>query len=317
MKYAVIDIGSNTMRIVIYDVIEGKFSVVLNERSFAELLSYIEDDALSDEGIHRLCSILKNMKILSKETNCEEVFCFATASLRYIENQKAVVDAVKRETGINIRLLSGCEESFYDFVALKAAIQEDEALGFDLGGGSGQIIYYKDNKLIKSFSERIGTLDIYNKHVKGLFPNSKERGKIIKQVNKKMSSCGDFQVCDNKRIYGMGGTARALARVHRHLVGSDERIANYKMTIEDIEEVDSTLTGLGLSGIKLLSRILPERLITFMPGLLTIKEIMRYTNTTDLTVINYGVREGYLIDQAVNKGRGFDEFRNSQCDIYQ
>lgn len=316
MKYAVIDIGSNTMRAVIYEVINDDFEVVINEKNFAELISYIEDNLLTEAGISRLCRILKKMRVLCDETNTQDILCFATASLRYIDNQKEVLERVKKETGISIQLLDGCDESYYDFIGLRAAIGEPEAIGFDLGGGSAQLFYYRDNRLVKSMSEPIGTLAMYNQYVKGLFPNSKERNKIRKRVNKSLESAGDFETFKQKRLYGMGGTARALAKVHRHLVGNDRAI-DYKLSLGDIMEVDHTLSDLGLSGIKILNRILPERLVTFLPGLLIIEELMRHVGADELVIIGYGVREGYLIENAINKGRGIDEFRDSDIIICQ
>ncbi|MFM9414336.1 hypothetical protein ACKQTC_08140 [Peptococcus simiae] len=316
MKYAVIDIGSNTMRAVIYEVINDDFEVVINEKNFAELISYIEDNLLTEAGISRLCRILKKMRVLCDETNTQDILCFATASLRYIDNQKEVLERVKEETGISIQLLDGCDESYYDFIGLRAAIGEPEAIGFDLGGGSAQLFYYRDNRLVKSMSEPIGTLAMYNQYVKGLFPNSKERNKIRKRVSKSLENAGDFKAFKQKRLYGMGGTARALAKVHRHLVGNDRAI-DYKLTLEDIMEVDRTLSDLGLSGIKILNRILPERLVTFLPGLLIIEELMRHVGANELVIIGYGVREGYLIENAINKGRGINEFRDSDIVICQ
>ncbi|MFP5526979.1 hypothetical protein ACLGL1_00670 [Peptococcus simiae] len=316
MKYAVIDIGSNTMRAVIYEVISDDFEVVINEKNFAELISYIEDNLLTEAGISRLCRILKKMRVLCDETNTQDILCFATASLRYIDNQKEVLERVKKETGISIQLLDGCDESYYDFIGLRAAIGEPEAIGFDLGGGSAQLFYYRDSRLVKSMSEPIGTLAMYNQYVKGLFPNSKERNKIRKRVNKSLENAGDFKSFKQKRLYGMGGTARALAKVHRHLVGNDRAI-DYKLSLGDIMEVDHTLSDLGLSGIKILNRILPERLVTFLPGLLIIEELMRHVGADELVIIGYGVREGYLIENAINKGRGIDEFRDSDIIICQ
>lgn len=317
MKYAVIDIGSNTMRTVIYELIQNDFAVIINEKEFAELLSYIEDEVLLPEGIYRLVTILKRMKTLCEETNCQEIYCFSTASLRDIRNQKEVVDTVKDETGIEIDLLSGCDESFYDYIGLKAAIERSEGLGFDLGGGSAQLFYYNDESLVKSLSEPIGTLAMYNRFVKGLFPNSKARRKIAKHVRKYLELSGDFQGFGQEVLYGMGGTARALAQVHRHLLGNDAPVMDYHISKQDLEEIDQTITGLGLNGIKLLSRILPERLVTFMPGLVVIKELMEFTGAKTLVIVEYGVREGYLIENAVNKGRGFDEFKDSNCPVCQ
>lgn len=314
MKYAVIDIGSNTMRIVIYEVINDDFEIVISEKEFAELISYIEDNLLTEAGISRLVRIMKKMRVLCEETHTEDILCFATASLRYIDNQKEVLERVQKEAGIRIQLLDGCDESYYDFIGLRSAIGESEAVGFDLGGGSAQLFYYKDNRLTKSMSEPIGTLAMYNRYVKGLFPNSKERNKISRRVNKSLKEAGDFKQFKQDTLYGMGGTARALAKVHRHLVGND-RAVDYRLTLADVLEVDRTLSDLGLSGIKILNRILPERLVTFLPGILIIEELMRHVGAENLVIIGYGVREGYLIENAINKGRGINEFRDSDIVI--
>lgn len=317
MKYGVIDIGSNTMRTVIYNVTDTSFNEVVNEKEFAEILSYVEDDALTDDGIERLCGILKRMKMLCDETQCEEAFCFATASLRGINNQKEVIQTVKAETGVTIQLLSGCDESYLDFIGLHEAIDASEALGFDLGGGSAQIFYYNNDTLLKSCSNPIGTLAMYNKHVKGLFPNSKERSKIAKTVKKHLEACGDYRSYGQKVIYGMGGTARACAKVHKHLLGRDDAVQEYRITLDELEEIDTMLTGLGLSGIKILNRIIPERLVTFIPGLITIKIIMRHVGVEELVIVEYGVREGYLVENAIHKGRGMNGFRKSNGGVCQ
>lgn len=303
------------MRTVIYDVLQEDFEVLVNEKDFAEILSYVDGDVLTTDGIDRLCYVLKRMRTLCEETQCDEVFCFATASLRGINNQKHVIQTVRDKVGLEIELISGCEESFYDFIGLRNALGIPTAMGFDLGGGSAQLFYYKDLSLVKSFSHPIGTLAMYNKFVKGLFPNSKERAKINKYIHKHLDLSGDFKSYQEKILYGMGGTARALAKVHKHLLGMDAKVQDYRITLKELEEIDSMLTGMGLSGIKLLNRIIPERLVTFFPGLIIITMLMQYTGAKELVIIEYGVREGYLIENAINKGRGMHAFKESKRPI--
>lgn len=312
MKYGIIDIGSNTMRTVIYDVVKEDFEVLVNEKDFAEILSYVDGDYLTSDGVDRLCYVLKRMKILCEETQCEKVFCFATASLRGVNNQKSVIEKVYEEVGLEIEMISGCDESFYDFVGLRNAIGVPTAAGFDLGGGSAQVFYYEDYELIRSYSHPIGTLAMYNKFVKGLFPNSKERNKITKYIHKYLSKSEDFKQYNETVLYGMGGTARALAKVHKHLLGMDAKVQDYRITLKELEEIDVMLTGMGLSGIKLLNRIIPERLVTFFPGLIIITMLMQFTGAKELIIIEYGVREGYLIENAMNKGRGLNAFKESK-----
>lgn len=313
MKYGLIDIGSNTIRCVVYQIDpDNNFHSVINEKEFAEILSYVEDNVLTEEGITRLCSVLGRMKAVCDETQCDQFSCFATASLRYINNQIQVVSEVKKATGIDISLLSGCEEVYYDYVGLQSTIPDDAAVGFDLGGGSAQVFCYDDYGIVASTSRGLGALAMYNKFVKGLFPNSKQRAKIIKYVNAQLEGTIDFSDKSFKTIYGMGGTARAIAKVHKHILGRDGETMGYTLTIEEIEELDRAIAMLGMDGIKILNRVIPERLVTFIPGLIVIKTIMHFVGATELAIVRCGVREGYVIENAIVRGTGIDEFRERQ-----
>lgn len=313
MKYGVIDIGSNTMRCVVYQIeSDNSFHALVNEKEFAEILSYVEDGVLTAEGIHRLCSVLSRMKSMIDETHCEHFSCFATASLRNINNQVQVLQTVKRTTGLDIRLLSGCEEAYYDYMGLQSCIKDDKALGFDLGGGSAQVFYYDDYGIVTSTSKELGALAMYNKFVKGLFPNSKQRAKIANFVSAQLEGSVDLSGKDTKRIYGMGGTARALAKVHRHILGRDGETMGYTLTLDEIEELDRAIGMLGMDGIKILNRVIPERLVTFIPGLIVIKSIMSFVGAQELVIVRHGVREGYMIENAIGRGSGINEFREKQ-----
>ncbi len=313
LKYGLIDIGSNTMRAVVYQINpDNSFKIVVNEKEFAEILSYIEDGVLTQEGIMRLCSVLKRMKSMCDSTECDGFSCFATASLRSISNQTQVLVDVKKATGIDIRLLSGCEEAYYDYIGLQSCISDEQAVGFDLGGGSAQVFYYDDYGLVTSTSQEIGALAMYNKFVKGLFPNSKQRAKITKYVQEQLEGTIDFSKKDFTRIYGMGGTARALAKVHKHILGRDGETRGYTMTLEEIEELDRAISMLGMDGIKILNRVIPERLVTFVPGLLVIKGIMNFVGAKELSIVVNGVRDGYVIENGILRGSGIDDFRDEQ-----
>lgn len=317
LKYGVIDIGSNTMRTVVFEVEGDDYKILVNEKDFAEILSYVEDKALNREGVDRLCSVLDRMYQLCQETQCDVISAFATASLRGLFNQKYVVDEVRDRVGLEIVLLDGCQESYYDYISLQAAISDKTACGFDLGGGSGQIFYYENRRLIHANSYPIGTLAMYNKYVKGLFPTSKERSKIANFVHKHVSSGPSLEGYCQDTLYGMGGTARALAKVHKSLLGKDKKIQDYVIPFEELLEIDTMLQGLGLGGIKLLNRIIPERLVTFYPGLIIISQLMQHTGAKELVVVRQGVREGYLIENAIFEGRGMDEFTDTRKAICQ
>lgn len=313
MRCGLIDIGSNTIRAVIYDVGETTYQEVLNEKEYAEIISYVEDDELTAEGIEKLVATLDHMQNLCQMLHCQETHFFATSSLRNITNKEAVVREVEAETGISIELLSGCAEAYYDYVGLREAIKVDEALGFDLGGGSGQVFYYQNNELVKSASYSIGCLRLYNSCVSGVFPNAKERSAIEKMVRGHLKETGAFSEKRQEIIYGMGGTARACMKLHKKLLGVDKTGDNYMLSLEDLKELDEVVTSMGLGGIKILNRIMPERLCTIIPGLIAIRTIMKHTGAKKLCIVKQGVREGYLLANVIRRKEGTsDEQRTYQ-----
>ena len=94
MMYAVVDIGSNTMRLVIYKVEGGRPRALLNKKEMAELASFIKDGMMVAEGINRACYILDSFNLLARELGVTDMHVFATASLRNISNSQAAVTEV-------------------------------------------------------------------------------------------------------------------------------------------------------------------------------------------------------------------------------
>lgn len=310
MRYGLVDIGSNTIRTVIYDVSAASYQKVLDEREYAEIISYIENDVLTDEGIGKLISTLKHMQNLCQVAGCQQNYFFATASLRDVSNSEAIIKMVQKEVGAQIEILSGQAEAYYDYVGLQDAIKADEAMGFDLGGGSGQLFYYNDNRLVNSASYKIGCLRLYNQHVSGVFPNTKERNAIENDVRSQLEETGAFYFNKQEIIYGMGGTARACMKLHQELLGVDKTDDNYILSHHDLQELEEVIMGMGLGGIKVINRIMPERLCTIIPGLIAVRTIMMHTNTKKLCIVKQGIREGYLLANVIGHK---EEIFNEQC----
>ena len=100
MKVGIVDIGSNTIRLVVYDVIDMTYKEILNQRSFAGIIEYVDDDRLSQTGMDKLVKTLSNIKELTYLVRCDKVFYFATASLRGLNNSIDLLTYIKKELGI-------------------------------------------------------------------------------------------------------------------------------------------------------------------------------------------------------------------------
>ena len=99
MKIGVVDIGSNTVRIVVYKIDDErkKAEETINERQFIGLIEYVENGVLPYEGIIKLTEALTAIKELSEAIKCDGVFWFATASLRNLKNERDVIFKIKNE----------------------------------------------------------------------------------------------------------------------------------------------------------------------------------------------------------------------------
>ena len=114
--YCVIDIGSNTIRLVIYRVEDGRIKPILNNKYAAGLAGYVDKNgSLRPAGIEKAVTVLREFRqTLDMLPECE-VFPFATASLRNIDNTDEVLQAIEASCGFQVRVLSGKEEALYDY----------------------------------------------------------------------------------------------------------------------------------------------------------------------------------------------------------
>lgn len=180
--YGVIDIGSNTIRLSFYRIADGKIDPMMNKKEVAGLASYVKkNNKMSTEGINKLVSILEEYKKIVQKVDTREMFVFATASVRNVDNEKEVLEKVEQRTGIHIRVLSGEDEGRLGYLGAMQCADIDDGLLVDIGGGSTELVFYNDRKVIASSSMPIGSLNLYNRFVNDILPTRKEV-KIIKDA---------------------------------------------------------------------------------------------------------------------------------------
>lgn len=300
-RYGLMDIGSNTIHAVIYELDGQKWKKVLSEKEYAELVSYVENGQLSIEGIERLCQAVESLGRLFAALPCEKTFYFATSALRSLQNGDAVLQQVKLRTGVDIQVISGQEEAYYDYVSLKHYLKQPKALGLDLGGGSGQVFYYQNGQLTDSCSYEIGCLRLYNQYVSGVLPSAKERNAICKRVRELLQSGNDFSHTGMDTLYVIGGSGRACAKLFQSLQGLRKTDDGCWITLPQLKELLTTVQELGLQGVRIMNRLFPERLCSILPGLLAIVTVAEYTGVKKVCIIKEGIREGFLISNILEE----------------
>ena len=115
MNVALIDMGSNSIRLAVYKVEQKDFEPIFSKRYMTGLASYVKEKQLTAAGVEQACIVLLDAKSLLEQLSVDQTTVFATASLRNIKNTEAVVAAIQQKTGYTVQILSGHEEAFLDY----------------------------------------------------------------------------------------------------------------------------------------------------------------------------------------------------------
>ena len=170
MKQAIIDIGSNSMRLTVYEVAGEAFKILFREKSMAGLAGYVEEGRLSPEGIARACSGLLEFRETLAALDITAVAVFATASLRNIFNTAEAVWAIQTATGFSVEVLSGTEEALLGYYGAGLEVHCTSGAFLDIGGGSTEVVVFDQGQPVQSASFRMGSLSLYRSYVKKILP---------------------------------------------------------------------------------------------------------------------------------------------------
>lgn len=287
MKYALIDIGSNSIRLNVYSKDNIK-KEVFSKKYMAGLAGFVEDGKLSDKGTKKLMKVLSAQKLLLDYLPIDEIYVFASASLRNVDNGKDIVKKVRKELDLDIDIISDADEAFYGVEGMKMDTDIDEAYTVDIGGGSTELSYVKDGDIKDKFYLHNGSLSLFRDYVENTIPSIREYDEMINDV--------DDMIRDNVKIYkdakfvASGGTARALGNIFEELKNNDDR----EYTVEDVKDYIYEMMDNNKKVIRTTVMVVPERLHSIVPGAIMLYRILKYLDIDKVNVSKLGVREGYL-----------------------
>jgi len=298
MKQAVIDIGSNSMRLTLYEVQNEAFSTIFKEKFMAGLAGYVEDGALSAEGIECACEGLLSFRDILQTLGIENVSVFATASFRNISNTEQALSVIQAATGYAVEIISGEEEALLGYSGAMQEMQFDSGAFLDVGGASSEVVTFESGTPVKYISLPIGSLSLYRRCVKKIMPGEgsvkhlrQEIKRSFKKGSDKMGTC-PILVC-------VGGTARAVLRLSRRYYKISEDC--HSITARQLDELCTFLTDGGKDAVDLILRLEAERIHTLVPGMLIMQYTAHLFDSKQIIVSNYGAREGYLCQRVLKK----------------
>ena len=312
MMYTIVDVGSNTIRMNVYDIKDDKLKILFTKKATAGLASFVKDKSMSAAGIDRVVEVLEDFKETLANLNIPEMHVFATASLRNVENSSEAVAEIERRTGVPVRVLSGREEAELDFLGAAREANVRKGLLVDIGGGSTELVAYKDGKILSAVSIAKGSLNSYNKYVKGILPTKEERRLIRADFLKKLDGIKAFEGKNKyKLMCGVGGTVRAALKLDQLLFGKSaaenllqvSHVGYIIKAMEQRENREKFIKNMGL-----LLDVVPDRIRTILPGMIILYAVAKRFKCESILVAHTGVREGFMYNYVLKNGKlGQDE----------
>ncbi len=281
MKNALIDIGSNTIRLVVYD----GYNETENYADYAGLIADVSEGEISPVGIGKIVKSLTDMKSRAIELGAENIYAFATASLRDINDKESLISLIKSATGIDLEIITGEEEAYYDYLGLKCVNNLTDGIAFDLGGGSCQLMVFRNDEVEGSVSFPLGGLKLHTDFVKDNLPTEFEMEKISEFAISKVKTFDAFKNCGFNKLYAMGGSVFGLNSLIKEYFGSDS-----KLTAETLKKVCS------LSEQQIFA-VAPKRLKSLIPAALVMIILLEISGANEITITQAGVRDGILFSK--------------------
>lgn len=302
-NYGVIDLGSNSIRLVVYEVRGSRkrnytnrdFKSLINDKVMAGLSAYVQNGLFTQAGIDRAASVLKGHAKRARYFQCERIDVFATAVLRNCRNSADAICAIERSCGMRINLLSAKDEAHLGFRGATCDRVIEQGTLMDIGGGSTELTRVSKNADSHNTSIPQGSLSSYANHVAGVLPAESEVDAIEQAMRAHLQSLPDLRAFQAKRLYGIGGSVRAVAKMLAQMHDSETRPKEFSLS--DANELLALLRQRPSEFAHLAAKAAPERMHTLVPGCVIAKTVMETCGAEALEICKYGIREGYLIER--------------------
>jgi exopolyphosphatase/guanosine-5'-triphosphate,3'-diphosphate pyrophosphatase len=288
----IIDIGSNSMRMVVFKKTSRFGFHLINESKSKVKISqdcYKNGGNLQEIPMQRAFEALKSFLDIAKNLKSRKILCVATSALRDAPNKKEFISKVSKELKLNIKVIDGQKEAYYGGVSALNLLPYNDFTTIDIGGGSCEFAFIKNKNIVNTTSLKIGTVRLQE-----LFFVNGDLVGAKKYIQEKLSNITE----DIDVMVGLGGSIRALSRI---MIEKDDypldTLHGFSYEVQDkVEFFQSIIDAKSNKELKELG-VAKDRYDTISVGTFILKTILEYFEVKRLVTSAVGVREGvYLCD---------------------
>ncbi|MGH6762724.1 MAG: exopolyphosphatase [Phyllobacterium sp.] len=286
---AVIDIGSNSVRLVIYEGVSRAPTVLFNEKILCGLgKGIVKTGRLDDKAVASALRALQRFRALVVQARAGSVHVLATAAAREAENGPAFIDEAERILNVPIRVLSGREEAYYSALGVISGFNHPDGIMGDLGGGSLELVDIRDRAIGDGITLPLGGLRLQE------MANGKltEAGKIAR---KHLATAKLLTEGKGRAFYAVGGTWRNIAKLHMSATHYPLHVMHdYQMPASQAVNFLKRVASGNVDKMRGIEEVSKNRRSLLSYGARVLLEIIKKMQPEKIVFSAIGVREGYL-----------------------
>ncbi|MFC3713697.1 exopolyphosphatase [Sphingoaurantiacus capsulatus] len=287
----IIDIGSNSIRLVVYRGRHRTPPILFNEKVMAGLgRGVAASGRISDEGLAVAEEAIARFALLCEDMGVHQLRAVATAAVREASNSKQFLSRIRKSCGLEIEVISGEAEARYAALGVLAGMPGADGVVGDLGGGSLELIRIADGRTHERVSLPIGSLKLDAVRKKG----PRALTAFVKKALAKVEWAAEGK---GKPFYMVGGSWRALAQLHMFLTEHPLPVVHqYAMTPATADRLVRAVTQMQTKTLKMVPNISSSRVPSLPGAAVLLRAVTQKLGSSKLVASAYGLREGLLFD---------------------
>jgi len=299
---AVIDIGSNSVRLVVYESMKRSLVTIFNEKTLCGLGREVQTTGLlAADAVAKALTALRRFRALCRIMKVGRVHAIATAACRDASNGPEFIAAAEKLCGVHIEILPGPREAQLSALGVISGIHKPDGIVGDLGGGSLELVDVQGNRVRRGITLPLGSLALQDSSQKSL----KRAERIVKNG---LADIAQLKAGMGRTFYAVGGTWRALARIHIVQSGYPLHVMHgYTIPAADALDFARRLRRLAAANILADIEVVADaRRPLLVYAALVLEYIIRVARPKTIVFSTFGVREGLLYEMLPQAERAKD-----------
>ncbi|WP_076364881.1 Ppx/GppA family phosphatase [Phaeovulum vinaykumarii] len=299
-RVGVVDVGSNSVRMVVFDGAARSPAYFYNEKVMAGLgQGLAETGRLNPRGRERAQSALRRFAMLAREMDIETLTVVATAAVREAEDGPEFRREIERTTGLRLHVINGLEEARLSAQGVLLGWPEAEGVICDIGGNSMELAEVRNRQVGARISLPLGPFRL--QEIKG------GKAALVAHIRTELARAAELIAPDHQRIYLVGGSWRAIARLDMERRGYPMKVLHeYRMGAQCVAQTVAWLGRSDLDKLRAATGISGSRMDLVPLAAQVLRELVHLYHPREIAISAYGIREGLLYEQMPDRLRRRD-----------